>query len=57
MEAVGLKLPVGSACSVPLPNGSQLEAEVVGFSGDRLFLMPQSDVEGIVPAPACSRAR
>ena len=49
MEAVGLKLAVGSACTVPLPNGSQLEAEVVGFSGDRLFLMPQSDVEGIVP--------
>ena len=49
MEAVGLKLPVGSACVVPLPNGSQLEAEVVGFAGDHLFLMPQSDVEGIVP--------
>jgi len=49
MEAVGLKLAVGSACTVPLPNGSQLEAEVVGFEGDRLFLMPQSDVEGIVP--------
>jgi flagellum-specific ATP synthase len=49
MEAVGLKLAVGSACTVPLPNGSQLEAEVVGFEGDRLFLMPQSEVEGIVP--------
>ncbi len=49
MEAVGLKLAVGSACTVPLPSGMQLEAEVVGFSGDRLFLMPQSDVEGIVP--------
>ncbi len=49
MEAVGLKLPVGSACSVPLPNGSLLEAEVVGFEGNRLFLMPQSDVEGLVP--------
>ena len=49
MEAVGLKLPVGSACTVPLPNGSQLEAEVVGFAGDHVFLMPQSDVEGIVP--------
>jgi len=49
MEAVGLKLPVGSACTVPLPNGSHLEAEVVGFDGNRLFLMPQSDVEGIVP--------
>ena len=49
MEAVGLKLPVGSACTVPLPNGSQLEAEVVGFAGDHIFLMPQSDVEGLVP--------
>ncbi|MEW6590551.1 MAG: flagellar protein export ATPase FliI [Pseudomonadota bacterium] len=49
MEAVGLKLAVGSACTVPLPNGAQLEAEVVGFEGDRLFLMPQSEVEGIVP--------
>src|SRR5450830_1685005 len=49
MEAVGLKLPVGSPCTVPLPNGNLIEAEVVGFQDDRLFLMPQSDVEGIVP--------
>lgn len=49
MEAVGLKLAVGSACTVPLPNGARLEAEVVGFDNDRLLLMPQSDVEGIVP--------
>jgi flagellum-specific ATP synthase len=49
MEAVGLKLAVGSPCSVPLPNGTLLEAEVVGFQNDRLFLMPQSDVEGIIP--------
>ncbi|MBB3211016.1 flagellum-specific ATP synthase [Herbaspirillum sp. Sphag1AN] len=49
MEAVGLKLPVGSPCTVPLPNGTLIEAEVVGFEDERLFLMPQSDVEGIVP--------
>jgi flagellum-specific ATP synthase len=49
MEAVGLKLPVGSACIIPLNSGAQLEAEVVGFDGDKLFLMPQSDVEGIIP--------
>lgn len=49
MEAVGLKLPVGSACLVPLPNGSSVQAEVVGFENERLFLMPQADVEGIVP--------
>jgi flagellum-specific ATP synthase len=49
MEAVGLRLAVGSACTVPLPSGARLEAEVVGFENDKLFLMPQSDVEGIVP--------
>jgi len=49
MEAVGLKLAVGSACTVPLPSGTKIEAEVVGFENDKLFLMPQSDVEGVVP--------
>ena len=49
MEAVGLKLAVGSACTIPLPNGTRIEAEVVGFDNDRLFLMPQSDVDGVVP--------
>jgi flagellum-specific ATP synthase len=49
MECVGLKLAVGSACTIPMQNGTRVEAEVVGFDGDRLFLMPQSDVEGIVP--------
>jgi len=49
MEAVGLRLPVGSACTVALPGQSRLDAEVVGFQDDRLFLMPQNDVEGVVP--------
>jgi flagellum-specific ATP synthase len=49
MEAVGMKLAVGSACTVPLPNGAMIEAEVVGFNEDKLFLMPQNDVEGIIP--------
>jgi flagellum-specific ATP synthase len=49
MEAVGLKLAVGSACTIPLSNGSRIEAEVVGFDNERLFLMPQSDVDGVVP--------
>ncbi len=49
MEAVGLKLAVGSSCVVELPNGLSVDAEVVGFSGDRLFLMPSTDVYGLVP--------
>src|SRR5450756_1351748 len=49
MEATGLKLAVGSGCAVELPNGSAVDAEVVGFSGDKLFLMPANDVYGLVP--------
>lgn len=52
LEAVGLSLPVGSDCLIELPPGypqRTAEAEVVGFSGDRLFLMPQSEVDGLLP--------
>ena len=38
------RLPVGSDCLIELPPGHpqrHAEAEVVGFAGDRLFLMPQ----------------
>ena len=31
MEAVGLKLAVGSGCTVLMPNGNRVEAEVVGI--------------------------
>ncbi|MGH8672658.1 MAG: flagellar protein export ATPase FliI [Burkholderiales bacterium] len=60
MEAVGLKLPVGSECIVSMPNGHSVTAEVVGFSGERLFLMPTTDVYGLAPGakvtPAFSTA-
>lgn len=49
MEAVGIKLAVGSTCLVELPTGLMVEAEVVGFSADRLFLMPSTDVYGLSP--------
>ncbi len=49
MEAVGIKLQVGSACYVPLADGRRVEAEVVGFDGDRMLLMPHSSVEGVMP--------
>lgn len=49
MEAVGIKAPVGSVCVIALPDGHMLDAEVVGFSGDRLLLMPSTDVYGVHP--------
>jgi flagellum-specific ATP synthase len=49
MEAVGLKMPVGSTCTIVQDQGHRVEAEVVGFAGDHLFLMPTSDVNGLLP--------
>nr|WP_322104897.1 flagellar protein export ATPase FliI [Paraburkholderia sp. J41] len=52
LEAVGLRLAVGAEVMIELPPGSSLpmaEAEVVGFSGDKLFLMPTTEVSGLLP--------
>ena len=49
MEAVGLKLATGVSCHVSMPGGSKVDAEVVGFSGERLFLMPSTEVYGLLP--------
>ena len=49
MEAAGLKLPLGSSCLILPSGGSPIEAEVVGFNGERLFLMPSEDVYGLPP--------
>ena len=52
MEAVGLRLPVGSTCLVTQEGMNPVEAEVVGFSRDKLFLMPCSDIFGLTPGAA-----
>lgn len=49
MEASGLKLPLGSACRILPPGGTPVEAEVVGFAGEKLYLMPSDDVFGLAP--------
>jgi len=49
MEATGLKLPLGSGCRIAVAGGNAVEAEVVGFSGDKLFMMPTDDVYGLAP--------
>ncbi|HYF58575.1 MAG TPA: flagellar protein export ATPase FliI [Burkholderiaceae bacterium] len=49
MEASGLRLPVGAVCSIEPDGGPPIEAEVVGFDDDRLYLMPLADVSGVRP--------
>ncbi|MDR2877621.1 MAG: flagellar protein export ATPase FliI [Chromatiales bacterium] len=48
LEAVGCQAAIGDRCLVETPQG-KLEAEVVGFSGDRTYLMPSGDIRGLVP--------
>ncbi|EKO3557265.1 flagellar protein export ATPase FliI [Vibrio metschnikovii] len=48
LEATGCRAPIGSLCKVDTMSG-EMEAEVVGFSGDSLFLMPSEQVNGILP--------
>ena len=58
LEAVGIRVPVGSQCWIRTHGQAPVLTEVVGFSGDRAFLMPAGDVHGlssgvsVEPAPA-----
>jgi flagellum-specific ATP synthase len=49
MEAAGLKLPLGASCEIHSVGGGVVEAEVVGFNGERLYMMPTDDVYGLAP--------
>ncbi|HEU0228980.1 MAG TPA: FliI/YscN family ATPase, partial [Burkholderiaceae bacterium] len=51
IEATGLRMAVGAACRIEIAPGSErwADAEVVGFHGQVLYLMPQSDISGLPP--------
>ena len=47
LEAVGCRSTIGGRCMIETSDGHQTEAEVVGFSGERLYLMPTGDIRGL----------
>lgn len=49
MEVMGCEVPVGGRCTVIGQHGKPVEAEVVGFARDRLYLMPLDHIHGVVP--------
>ena len=49
LEAAGCQAPIGARCDVVNSDGARVETEVVGFSGDSLYLMPTAEVRGLVP--------
>jgi flagellum-specific ATP synthase len=49
LEAAGCQAPIGARCNVQGPEGNPVEAEVVGFSGEKIYLMPTGDIRGLTP--------
>ncbi len=49
LEAVGCQSAVGGRCLVESTDNQFIETEVVGFSGDKLYLMPIEGIQGILP--------
>ena len=50
LEAAGLRLPVGAVCEIHSETRLESQpvlAEVVGFAGDRAYLMPTAEVHGL----------
>jgi len=49
LEAVGCRAAIGSRCRIETKTGRMIEAEVVGFAGARVFLMPTGELHGLEP--------
>ncbi len=47
LEAVGCRAAIGGQCDIIVSGGDRIEAEVVGFSGESLYLMPTGDIRGL----------
>jgi flagellum-specific ATP synthase len=47
LEAVGCRAAIGGRCDVVGSEGRRIEAEVVGFAGESLYLMPTGDLRGL----------
>lgn len=50
VSAHGVPAAVGELCRIRRGDGTQVDAEVVGFRGNATLLMPHGDVAGIAPA-------
>lgn len=49
LEVIGTYAPIGSRCQIENGSGELIEAEVVGFQDNRLFLMPIGETHGLAP--------
>ena len=49
LEAVGVQAPLGAVCEIHSPGRPPATAELVGFHGERAFLMPTAHLQGLAP--------
>ena len=49
LECVGCPMVVGDRCVITGQGAGTVEAEVVGFEDDRVYLMPLTAIEGLRP--------
>ena len=60
LEASGCEAPLGATCKIEVADGGWVDAEVVGFAGDRSYLMPSAELYGLLPnarvVPSASRS-
>ena len=49
LEASGCQAAVGDRCEIVTADDTHIDAEVVGFAGTHLFLMPTGDIHGLKP--------
>jgi len=49
IESIGPKVELGEICEIPLQEDDKIFAEVVGFKGDRVLLMPLGELYGLMP--------
>jgi flagellum-specific ATP synthase len=49
LEAVGCQAAIGGRCMIESSQGDPIEAEVVGFHDDKIYLMPIGELQGLGP--------
>ena len=49
LEAVGCNVNIGERCQIETISGALEDAEVVGFSDDKIYLMPIGSIQGLGP--------
>ncbi len=49
IEGIGPGVSIGTVCSIINENDESVRAEVVGFRGNKVLLMPYTDIKGLTP--------